>query len=340
MKRLIAVLACFVLFMSFSCMAVADSHVNETIRVEEHVFQSDGLEMAYLLYLPQDYDPSESYRLVLFMHGAGDIGFDFERLHNIDYGFVTAFKENAAYYENTILLIPQCPSPYIWVDDWATGSYAMQSEPTVPIAMTKQLSEYVIQMYSVDRSCIYAVGVSMGGMAVWDMLARYPDFFAAAAPICGSLDETKISEYARTPIFTANDIRDTIVGAEPTARVAEQLKSMGADIVYKQYDTAVRGDIESYHSSWVDAFSLDTSENNLYSFVFSKKRVLENEQNVTTDIETIPQVTTPTSSSATTDHKSDGNAVNLLVFAILVIGGLSILLCILFSKYRKKSRNI
>ena len=81
----------------------------------------------------------------------------------------------------------------------------------------------------------------------------------------------------KTPIFTANDPRDTIVEADPTIRVTQELKARGADIVYKQYDTDIRNDF-SYHSTWIDAFSLDKSEDNLYNFIFSYRRELEPEE--------------------------------------------------------------
>jgi predicted peptidase len=186
---------------------------------------------------------------------------------------VTTFRSNGEYYEKTILLVPQCPELYLWVDDvWDAGAYTMKPQPSAPIAAVKQLCEYVIDEYAVDRTRIYAVGVSMGGMAVWDMLARYPSFFAAAAPICGCLDEAQVEAFAKTPIFTANDPRDTIIRSQPTIRVVEKLQSMGADILYKQYDAGIRGDTTYYHASWIDAYSLDTSDNNLYRFIFSRQR--------------------------------------------------------------------
>lgn len=290
------------------------SGAGDGIRIEEGVFSNETLQMAYLLYLPENYDPCESYRLVLFMHGAGDRGFDFAALRAVDYGFVTAYRDNPEYHENTILLVPQCPVPYLWVEDsWATGEYTMTDEPSPASLAAKQLLDEVVGRYSVDRSRIYAVGVSMGGMAVWDMLARYPDVFAAAAPICGCLDVSRLDEYAKTPIFTANDPRDNIVGASPTILVAEQLALRGADVLYKQYDTDVRND-DSYHSTWIDAFTLDKSEDNLYNFIFSRQREL--------DVETEPSAPDVDGDVGESDGASDGEETappDVTVYAALVL---------------------
>ena len=296
------------LLLSHVCLSVAadsDTEQEEKIKIEQNVWENDTLKMAYITYLPKDYDPEKSYRLIVLMHGAGERGFDFNMLLSVDYGFVTAFKEEAAYHENTILLIPQCPIPYLWVEDsWASGAYTMTEEPSPAIAAVKQLIAHTLKEYSVDKSRIYTVGISMGGMAVWDMLARYPDLFAAAAPICGCLDESKTEEYEKTPIFTANDIRDTIVGAAPTARVAEALKALGADIVYKQYDTDIRNDT-SYHSTWIDAFTLDKSEDNVYNFIFSHQRIVGPEEEQTTDTQTAPS--TPSTTESTTETETEVN---------------------------------
>ena len=261
---------CCGLLFSLALLPVTAVQTEANPTVKELSYENEQLEMAYLLYLPEDFDESKTYRLVLFLHGAGDRGYDYETLHRIDYGFITTMLNTEAYAKDTILLVPQCPEPYLWVEDsWAEGAYTVANEPSPATKAAKELVDQTVREYPIDENRIYACGVSMGGMGVWELLARYPGFFAAAAPICGCLDESKIDAYAQTPIFTANDLRDTIVGALPTKRVAETLKAQGADIVYKIYDTTVRQDT-TYHSTWIDAFAEDTSENNMYAFLFSR----------------------------------------------------------------------
>ena len=54
---------------------------NDNVVIEEKVYINSDLEMAYLIYLPKGYNINNKYRLVLFMHGAGDRGFDYDILH-------------------------------------------------------------------------------------------------------------------------------------------------------------------------------------------------------------------------------------------------------------------
>ncbi|WP_198000413.1 prolyl oligopeptidase family serine peptidase [Gimesia alba] len=55
------------------------------------------------------------------------------------------------------------------------------------------------QKYPVDNNRIYITGYSMGGYVTWSMIARYPDLFAAASPICGCGDPTTVSKFVYLP---------------------------------------------------------------------------------------------------------------------------------------------
>ena len=43
--------------------------------------------------------------------------------------------------------------------------------------------------YPVDSQRVYLTGLSMGGYGAWDLAVRFPERFAAVAPICGGGDE-------------------------------------------------------------------------------------------------------------------------------------------------------
>lgn len=235
------------------------------------VYEGGPIDLPYRIYLPEGYDGEGSYRLVLFLHGAGERGDDNLAPVNANYGFAESIVRSGKYREDTILLIPQCPAGMQWVDlPWTTGAYTMPRRMSTALEAAKGLLDETVNTYAVDASCVYACGVSMGGMGVWDLLARYPGYFAAAAAICGCLDESKAELYAQTPVFTAHDPGDTVVGAQPTARMAAALGEMGAEIVYKTYDIGARD--STRHSSWIDVFADTSSADNVYDFLFSHTR--------------------------------------------------------------------
>ena len=41
----------------------------------------------------------------------------------------------------------------------------------------------------------------MGGFGTWDIIARKPELFAAAVPICGGADETTAAKIAKIPLW-------------------------------------------------------------------------------------------------------------------------------------------
>ena len=56
----------------------------------------------------------------------------------------------------------------------------------------KQLLDTYLAMPEVDKKRIYIVGLSMGAMGTYDLVVRYPEIFAAAVPICGSVNPDRL----------------------------------------------------------------------------------------------------------------------------------------------------
>jgi len=45
----------------------------------------------------------------------------------------------------------------------------------------------------VDTQRVYIIGLSMGAMGTYDLVIRYPEIFAAAIPICGIVNPSRLS---------------------------------------------------------------------------------------------------------------------------------------------------
>ena len=54
-------------------------------------------------------------------------------------------------------------------------------------------------------------GLSMGGYGTWDLIARFPDRFAAAVPICGGGDPKTASQIKHIPIWAFHGALDSVV---------------------------------------------------------------------------------------------------------------------------------
>jgi len=91
--------------------------------------------------------------------------------------------------------------------------------------------------YNVDTKRIYAMGMSMGGFATWDLITRHNDVFAAAIPICGGGDTSKVDVLKNTAIKTFHGSEDPLVDVNNTREMYNVLKEHG-NIDYTEYTGA------------------------------------------------------------------------------------------------------
>ena len=124
--------------------------------------------LPYLLTRPEGYD-NVPLPMIVFLHGAGERGDNEARLSF--HGIPLYFGKNEMHIEQPVItLSPQCPDGEIW-----------SNFPTAIMELILAVAEE----QNADMSRISITGISMGGFGTWSMLARYPAFFSAAAPICG-----------------------------------------------------------------------------------------------------------------------------------------------------------
>lgn len=94
---------------------------------------------------------------------------------------------------------------------------------------------------AIDTKRIYIGGCSNGGFMTMRMIIDYPDFFAAAYPVCEALyDETisdaDIESIKHIPIWFTHSKNDDVVKPEETAiPTYERLKRAGAPNVHFSY---------------------------------------------------------------------------------------------------------
>lgn len=212
---------------------------------------SKGTKLPYRLFIPKNYDPNQSYPLVLAFHGAGEAGTDNEHVFkggSILQRLLTAEEQEA---HPCIILAPQCGhtgNGGKWVNsDWGPGFYDHTKFTISPyMVAAEELLEEVISKYSVDETSLYVTGISMGGYATWDIISRNPGKFAAAIPVCGGIDLSYMEGLKGMPIRTFHCKGDTIVSSAGTIKANELLKDHG-DFVYTEFNS-------SNHDAWTQAY--------------------------------------------------------------------------------------
>lgn len=214
----------------------------------------DGYQLNYRVLYPRDYNPAQKYPVILFLHGAGERGSDNEA-QLIHGGDMFASFENQTKYP-AIIIAPQCPAEKTWSEYKGLNAgkegkrfYPLNAPATQSMAAVKELLDSYIAEGKVDTKRIYVTGLSMGGMGTFDIVMRYPNLFAAAAPICGGANLQRLANFkGKTAFSIYHGGSDSVVDVQFSRDANEALKKAGADVRYKEFPGVD-------HNSWDNAFA-------------------------------------------------------------------------------------
>jgi predicted peptidase len=201
----------------------------------------------YQVYVPADYDPSRSWPLIVFLHGAGERGY--EGLSQTQVGLGRAIRFNPERWP-AIVVFPQLPPGRNW----------MPSTEHIGI----EALDATITEFAIDTSRVYLTGLSMGGYGSLYLGQRHADRFAAIVAICptvgdgsrypfltGSSYEEAISGSAealsKMPIWLFHGEQDPVFVASISSDLSRALQELGADVRYTEYS-------ETGHNAWDPAY--------------------------------------------------------------------------------------
>ena len=238
---------------------------NKTFLREIYLNTKSSLKtMPYRMYVPNDYDATKDYPIVLYLHGAGERGNDNEK-HLVNNSDILKKLISEKYRQDypCVILAPQCAEDQQWVNvPWNKASYSVDGMGiSVFENMALDLLEKTMTEYNINRKKVYVIGISMGGYGTWDAISRRPDLFAAAIPVCGGGDPSKAKEISNTAVWTFHSADDTLVPVAGTRDMVEALKAIKADIKFDEYETGG-------HGAWGPAFTNDE----LIPWLFSKSK--------------------------------------------------------------------
>ncbi len=232
---------------------------------QKGIFNSSNQDhLLYRILCPENNLPEEKdfpkYPLVIFLHGSGERGSDNEKqiIHIKD---LFLNKSNRIKYP-AFIIAPQCPEGKMWVDvEWDKEKHIMPEEPSGTLSLTMELIDSLLKKHPIDTNRIYITGLSMGGFGVWDAIARYPDMFAAAIPICGGGDENTAEKIKNIPIWAFHGSNDKVVHVERSRNMINALRKTGASPLYTEYKGVG-------HGSWFKAYK----ETELLKWLFTQSK--------------------------------------------------------------------
>ena len=130
-----------------------------------------GLSIEYNIFVPDNYDSSKSYPMVVFIADSSLVGRGANASLEQGFGGVIWATSSEQAKHESIILVPTYSE--VIIDDnngYTTSEY---------IEATKNLIDEISSKYSIDTNRIYATGQSMGGMTMLYLSSKYPDLFAA-----------------------------------------------------------------------------------------------------------------------------------------------------------------
>lgn len=220
-----------------------------------------GNVLKYRLLKPANYNVNRKYPLVIFLHGAGERGDDnkVQLVHGMKDFLDPERRKNMSCY----VLAPQCPTGKKWVEvDWSAPSSKMPEQASDSLGLTIKLVQSMIEDAAVDPNRIYITGLSMGGYGTWDAVARYPEMFAAAAPICGGGDPTTAERFTHVALWAFHGDQDQAVKVERSRQMIEALKAAGGEPKYTEYPGIG-------HDSWTATYK----NPEFHDWLFAQRRV-------------------------------------------------------------------
>ena len=223
---------------------------------EKKMLVAEGDTLLYRELAPLSTFSKSKVPLVLFLHGAGERGNDNEAQlrHGAQMWLNPANRRKYPCW----VLFPQCPAGKKWAFDEPVKSYVpsempVNESPSEMMKFVRGLVWQYIKEKNVDPDRVYVIGLSMGGMAPFDMVSRFPSMFAAAVPICGAVNPKMLDKFnpkliREVNFFIYHGDADPTVPVECSRAAYEKLVELKGKVDYTEF-------VGCEHNSWNPAFN-------------------------------------------------------------------------------------
>lgn len=211
----------------------------ERVEIKSYRFeQAGGIDMDYGLFVPSSYDGSADTPLVIALHGLGSGIMYMMEYNNLleyaeSYGFIVAtpmgYNERGWYgargLGNVFSRIP-ANAPENAANPVNLGLLSEADVMNVLAEVRTQLQ--------IDTSRIYLIGQSMGGGGTWHLGSKYPEIWAALAPMAPAAPrDNSILENARQlPVMVVMGDADRLVDVNVTRQWVAKMEELGMNYEY------------------------------------------------------------------------------------------------------------
>lgn len=195
-----------------------------SIQTGQHPYSfltSTGVELRFLIYIPDNYQSADQWPLILFLHGAERVGKNMEVMTERG-GLLKSLETDPNF--KFVVVSPQLPS----------GRWGKYIDPM------EELLEHLSESLAIDTNHIYLTGASLGAIGAWQYALDYPDRFAALAPVGGMAPASSSSDpvpdnictLKNLPIWIFHGEEDLDIRPELNKQLVSTMEACGANIKF------------------------------------------------------------------------------------------------------------
>lgn len=207
-----------------------------------YLSELDGTVQRYAIHVPEEYDGSQPFPLVIALHTSGGDHWSGLKL-------VTGYSNilRSADEANRHFFPAKLPSDFIVVSPNGYGFEGPGYRGPAEYDVMKVLEE-VESHYKIDRSRIYLTGASKGGQGTWEIGLKHPELFAAIAPVCGATGgvRTMASQIGRVPIFVFHGAKDRITSVNESRVMIAAARRLVKPPKYQYFEYPEWGHFATY----------------------------------------------------------------------------------------------
>jgi phospholipase/carboxylesterase len=169
----------------------------------------------YSLYVPENYDPSRRWPMIITLHGGHGRGDDY---------LLTWLR-------------PAKSKGYLILSPKSLGQTWSLMQPGVDIRSILSMVEELLDEYAIDTSRLFVTGLSDGGTFSFAMGLSCPQLFAGIAPIAAAGEFIALFDLEQSknlPVFMVHGAKDFIFPVAMAQRTYALLKDSGFNVTYKE----------------------------------------------------------------------------------------------------------
>jgi len=235
--RLIRISAIAALAVGTAWLAAQEPSTTSRIQKRTYDFKEASKDMEYALFVPSSYDKEKKAPLMIALHGLAT-----NPQWIMRYPKLTDLAEKHGY----IVAAPMGYNSSGWYGAKGQSSPKMNPENLGELSEKDVMNVLTLvrKEFNVDDQRIYLMGHSMGGGGTWHIALKYPDLWAAIAPISPAIfrPATEVSKIKHIPVILIQGDQDKFVPVAGARRWAEQMKKN--DMVYEYIEVAGGGHID------------------------------------------------------------------------------------------------